>query len=137
MLLTKASEYALLSLMLISRQNQPVDAEKLSTELNISKSFLAKILQNLARADILKSFKGANGGFLLERNSSEISLFDIIESAEGRHVQVFACTGGNPSECAKNDLNDCSVWQILNILQVKIDDFLKDLTLEDLIKAQG
>ncbi len=49
MLLTKASEYALLSLIYISQKDVPVDVDTMSGELDISKSFLAKILQNLAR----------------------------------------------------------------------------------------
>jgi len=48
MLLTKASEYALLSLILISKEDYPIDVDTLSKKLNISKSFLAKILQSLA-----------------------------------------------------------------------------------------
>ena len=65
MLFTKASEYALLSLILISQKSSPVDVDTISNELKISKSFLAKILQNLAKDGVLKSFKGANGGFAL------------------------------------------------------------------------
>ena len=49
MLLTKKSEYALLSLISIMKSEHPKNVDVLSRELNISKSFLAKIMQNLAR----------------------------------------------------------------------------------------
>ena len=65
MLFTKASEYAMLSLILLSQAKHPKDVDTISSELGISKSFLAKILQNLAKEGILHSFKGANGGFVL------------------------------------------------------------------------
>ena len=52
MLLTKASEYALLSLIMISQKETPQDVDTLSTGLDISKSFLAKILQALAKEGI-------------------------------------------------------------------------------------
>jgi len=52
MLLTKKSEYALLSLVVIAKNNSPINTDDLSAQLNISKSFLAKILQNLARHNI-------------------------------------------------------------------------------------
>ena len=45
MLLTKKSEYALLSLISISKQKEPINVDILSKELQISKSFLAKIKQ--------------------------------------------------------------------------------------------
>ncbi len=57
MLITKASEYALLSLIVLSRATSPMDSETLSKELSISKSFLAKILQSLAKSGILNSYK--------------------------------------------------------------------------------
>lgn len=62
MLLTKASEYALLSLIYISSKSTPCDVDTMATELEIPKSFLAKILQNLARDGLLHSYKGAKGG---------------------------------------------------------------------------
>ena len=70
MLLTRASEYALLSLALIGESGDPKDVDTLSKQLDISKSFLAKILQNLAKAGILVSYKGAKGGFALKKGST-------------------------------------------------------------------
>ena len=89
MLLTKASEYALLSLIYISQKDVPVDVDTMSGELDISKSFLAKILQNLAREGILVSFKGANGGFMLADKPENISIKKVIESAEKRFLSVL------------------------------------------------
>jgi len=55
MLLTKKSEYALLSLLSISKHKEPINVDILSKELQISKSFLAKIMQNLAKANLVIS----------------------------------------------------------------------------------
>jgi len=74
MLITKASEYAILSLIVLS------------------KAFLAKILQALAKEGILKSYKGANGGFMLERSPEEIDILSIIHSVEGKNPSVFECS---------------------------------------------
>lgn len=82
MLLTKASEYALLSLIIISQKNTPQDVDTLSNQLGISKSFLAKILQALAKENILSSFKGAHGGFMLAKKPEELTLKMIVECAE-------------------------------------------------------
>ncbi|EAH7329047.1 transcriptional regulator, partial [Campylobacter jejuni] len=54
MLFTKASEYALLSLIYISQKETPQDVDSLALELDIPKSFLAKILQTLAKDGLLK-----------------------------------------------------------------------------------
>ena len=52
MLLTKKSEYALLSLVSIAKSDSPKNVDVLSRELNIPKSFLAKIMQNLAKQGV-------------------------------------------------------------------------------------
>ncbi len=133
MLFTKASEYALLALIVIAQSEEPIDVEKLSKQLNISKSFLAKILQNLAKKEILNSYKGANGGFLLSKDCGELSILEIILAVENSGVKVFECS---PSiDSCPNDLAiKCSIWPLLNRLQIKIDKFLEDLKLKDLLE---
>ncbi|WP_314070089.1 Rrf2 family transcriptional regulator [Campylobacter showae] len=133
MLLTKASEYALLSLIYIAQKDAPSDVDTMSGELEISKSFLAKILQNLAREGILVSFKGANGGFMLAQKPEEISIKRIIESAEKRKMAVFECSISADS-CASNKGGMCQIWPMFSALQSKIDDFLDTITLANIIK---
>ncbi len=131
MLLTKKSEYALLSLISISKSDKPKNVDVLANELFIPKSFLAKILQNLAKSDIVKSYKGVNGGFALARGIEEITIKEITISAEDKPPSVFECS---PSVGSCTSAGGCTVWPLLNNLQVKIDDFLEQLTLEDLVK---
>ncbi len=133
MLLTKASEYALLSLIIISQRKTPQDVETLSSELDISKSFLAKILQSLAKNGILKSFKGARGGFLLVKNPANLSLKKIITIAEKKPTKVLECTTEN-GICPSNKAEFCKILPFLNRLQSKIDDFLDNMSLKDIIE---
>ena len=126
MLFTKASEYALLSLILISQKSSPVDVDTISNELKISKSFLAKILQNLAKDGVLKSFKGANGGFALNGEPENLSIKKIIECAEKRELSVF--------ECPSNKASSCQIWSMFSGLQGKIDEMLDAIKLSDIVK---
>ena len=133
MLFTKASEYALLSLIYIAQKDAPSDVDTMSGELEISKSFLAKILQNLAREGILISFKGANGGFMLAQKPEEISIKRIIESAEKRKMAVFECSISQEG-CSSSKDRKCQIWPMFSALQSKIDDFLDTITLANIIK---
>lgn len=133
MLMTRASEYALLSLIVLSKASSPLDSETLSRELSISKSFLAKILQSLAKSDILQSFKGANGGFTLNKPPKEISMLDVMMSVEGKAPAVFDCSPAMQN-CPSEKADICSIWPFLNTLQGKIDNFLADLTLADILE---
>ena len=133
MLITRASEYAILSLILLSSAKEPMDSETLSRELSISKSFLAKILQSLAKKGILKSYKGAKGGFALTKETKEISMLEVMSCVEGKAPAVFECA---PSEkdCPSDRANICSIWPFLHKLQGKIDSFLEELTLADIVE---
>lgn len=133
MLITKASEYAILSLIVLSKAKEPMDSETLSRELAISKSFLAKILQALAKVGILKSFKGVNGGFALNKKAEDIQMLEVMSSVEGKAPAVFDCAPSE-SNCPSDKASSCSVWPFLNKLQGKIDSFLSELTLADIIE---
>jgi|AAUQ01.1.fsa_nt_gi Rrf2 family protein len=133
MLLTRASEYALLSLDKIRKSDKPMGAEKLAKELSIPKSFLAKILHNLAKRDILESHRGAQGGFIIKNSLSQISVYDIIIAAEGRIPSVFDCTQ-YISSCPNGVIGSCSISPFLTTFQRKVDSFLHELTLEELFE---
>lgn len=131
MLLTKKSEYALLSLISIAKSDSAKNVDVLSKELNIPKSFLAKIMQNLAKNDIVLSQRGVNGGFVLKKPYDEITILEITTVAEEKMPSVFECSPSVTS-CPQDIANACSVWPLLNNLQGKINDFLGSLTLKDI-----
>ncbi|RUM69052.1 MAG: transcriptional regulator [Sulfurovum sp.] len=132
MLLTRASEYALLSLDVLRKSDTPLGAEHLANELAIPKSFLAKILQTLAKQDILKSHKGAHGGFMLSKPIDKISVNEVIFAAEGKTPAVFDCTSYT-ANCPNGNIGTCAISPFLFNFQTKIDDFLNDLMLSDIL----
>jgi len=133
MLITRASEYAILSLIVLSKADAPMDSETLSRELSIPKSFLAKILQALAKNNILKSFKGVHGGFSLALEPKNINMLEVMSAVEGKAPAVFECAPSR-EDCPSDRANICSIWPFLNKLQGKIDLFLAELTLADILE---
>jgi len=133
MLITRASEYAILSLILLSKANAPQDTETLSVKLAISKSFLAKVLQTMAKNGILKSYKGVNGGFVLALEPKDINILKVLTSVEGKAPAVFDCSS-SVNNCPSHRAHICSIWPFLNRLQGKIDSFLANLTLADILE---
>ena len=131
MLLTKKSEYALLSLISIAKSSEPKNVDELSKELNISKSFLAKIMQNLAKQNLVVSHRGVNGGFALNKSWETITILEIVVAAEDKLPSVFECSPSIGS-CPNHFAPLCTIWPLLNNLQLKINDFLEKLTLKDI-----
>jgi len=132
MLLTRASEYALLSLDALQKSDIPMGAEQLANDLYIPKSFLAKILQSLAKQGLLESKKGAHGGFMLIKNVHEISVSEIIFAAEGKSPAVFDCTQYSGT-CPNGTIGTCAISPFLANFQSKIDSFLDGLMLSDIL----
>ncbi|TQR28927.1 transcriptional regulator [Campylobacter sp. MIT 99-7217] len=133
MLFTRASEYALLALIYISDKEKPQDVETMALELNISRSFLAKILQVLAKDGLLHSYKGAKGGFTLVKTPKEYTLKEIVDSAEKKQVSVFECSQG---VCPDNKGERCHMFPVLLGLQKKMDEHLNEITLADIVNQK-
>lgn len=134
MLLTKASEYAVLAIDSISKSEKPMGATLIAENIGISKSFLAKILQNLARDNILISYKGINGGFALARPLYQISILEVIHAVEEKPANVFECSN-DLHDCPSHKATECRLWPFLNRLQSKVDTFLQNISLEEILKS--
>jgi Rrf2 family protein len=74
----------------------------ISEAMMVPKSFLAKILQKLVRAGIVRSFRGVKGGFRLGRAPSEINLLEVIEAIDGP-IETNRCVL-DPGSCELNRL---------------------------------
>ena len=131
MLLTKKSEYALLSLVSIAKSDKPKNVDVLSKELNIPKSFLAKIMQNLSKNKIVISQRGVNGGFVLAKPYDQVTILEITTAAEEKIPAVFECSP-SASSCPTDVASVCTIWPLLSNLQGKINIFLEELTLKDI-----
>lgn len=133
MLLTKKTEYAILSLVAIAKSTTAKNVDVLSKELNIPKPYLAKILQTFSKSDILISYKGVNGGFLLNIPPENLTLLKITTISEDKIPTVFECSPSHDS-CPGNRADSCHLWSTLNALQHKIDNFLENITLKDIMQ---
>ncbi|NNF04880.1 MAG: Rrf2 family transcriptional regulator [Rhodothermales bacterium] len=72
-----------------------VPVHEISDKLDVSKHFLAKIIQQLAATGLLRSHRGPNGGVTLARSADRILLAQIIEAIDGRKV-FESCVLGMP-----------------------------------------
>lgn len=89
---TRAGEYAIRGMIRLAKANgeKRVLIANIAKEEGMSKAFLAKQFQRLARAKIVDSTRGAQGGIALARPAAEINLRDIVEAVEGP-VELNRC----------------------------------------------
>ncbi len=83
--ITRETDYAIRCILYLSGKQEEISmVEDIAREMQIPKSFLAKIVQKLSRASLVKSFRGVKGGFQLARPPADISLLDVVEAIEGK-----------------------------------------------------
>ena len=85
MIYTDSGKYAIRALTFMAAQDDqktPASAADVAEAENIPPYYLAKVLQDLARADLLNSVRGRGGGFLLKRPAEEIKVMEILEAVE-------------------------------------------------------
>jgi Rrf2 family iron-sulfur cluster assembly transcriptional regulator len=127
---SKSCEYSLQAVLYLAHQPQgkPLRLRDISERLNIPHHFLNKVLQTLVREKIVVSYKGTNGGFVLERSPKEITLDDIARALDG-DTFLDDCVLGFPG-CG--DSNPCPVHPVWKRAKNTILDMLQKKTLAEL-----
>jgi Rrf2 family protein len=134
MQISRAGEYGVMGLMYLARRfpGRRTMIDEVSRHEGISKSFLAKIFQSLVRAGLVRSMRGAGGGFALAKNPDQIPVLDIIEAVEGRIV-FQRCKMERP-DC--HHIGGCALCGLLERAQNGLKDVLTSTTLADLIQQR-
>ncbi len=105
-MISKGTEYAIRALVyieMINRDGLRPGYREIAREIEAPEQYLAKVLQNLGRFRILGSVRGRGGGFFLEKEAGQISVFDIIKIMEGE--LFFTKCGFGLGKCS--DLSPC------------------------------
>lgn len=76
-------EQAICIVLLISTSSRPVKSGELSKKLDVSDSYLKKIMRQLVKANIVSSIASKTGGFVLLRSPSQITFLDLFNAIEG------------------------------------------------------
>ena len=97
-LFSRKCEYALQGILyLAENQDQGnISAEQIAADLDISRDFISKALQHLAREGIVQSNRGKSGGFSLGKSPESISLLDVVLVIDGNGV-FESCVLGLPT----------------------------------------
>jgi Rrf2 family protein len=83
-LITRDTSYALHAICYLSKQkDRIISVDELVKELKVPRAFARKILQKLNKEGILKSYKGAGGGFSLNKRPEDIYLLDVMQVFQG------------------------------------------------------
>ena len=135
---SKACTYAIRAVLYLAThgsETKKLGVKEIAQALEVPKAFLAKLLQQLARHNLMASSKGANGGFYLTKAHRKASLRDIIECIDGKDA-LTGCILGLPV-CSSE--NPCPLHAETLKFRGGLDDAISSSTVEsftDAIKRQ-
>ena len=113
----------------INSNGKYVSLKIIAERQQISKKYLEQIMTMLVKANLIETVRGNTGGFKLIKKPSEYTVYEILNATEGSLAPVDCITNNT---CAmKKVCKTHAFWQGLDDV---INDYLKNKTLEDLIK---
>ena len=130
--LTKKADYALIAMRHLAEHSGPASAKDLAEAYGIPQEALAKILQRLAKAQLLRSLHGTRGGYTLARDARHISALEVINVIEG---PLFMTSCLSHRDCDQNDR--CTVREPLRKVGESIQQVLAKLTIFDMRDEAG
>ncbi len=133
-MISRALDYALRSLVYMAshRERQYFGVREIAESVDVSRTYLGKILQQLVKAGYLTSTTGPGGGFALAREPKDIPIFHIMEAIEENMHLLDRCILGL-AECS--DQNPCPVHSTWKDCRKKLVTKFRKTTLADALKT--
>lgn len=130
MQISRRVDYGLRAVIYLAGQNAEkcCSIAEIAQQQSVPKKFLEKIIQDLMRKELIKSKRGACGGYILARPAETISFYDVIEALEGP-IAVNACMDTHLS-C--DQLPRCTMIGVWSEVQKKITEVFTRTTIADL-----
>lgn len=138
MRITTLAEYGVIcALHLAKRADEgPVTGRDIAERERLPVDYVEQILLRLRRADIVRSTRGARGGYALARPAESISIRDVIEASEETTFDLH-CVSHPVGEERCSSAQTCSIRPVWLLLQRKIDDVLDGVRLSDLLLEES
>lgn len=116
----------------MNKEKGPVPLRDLASRQEISAKYLEQLLIPLKGAGLVKSVRGARGGYVMALDPYQISLYDIVRSLEGPLAPVECVQ--DPESCER--VGGCTVHMIWGDMGKLLVDYLTNLTLGQLMERQ-
>ncbi|MYR08280.1 Rrf2 family transcriptional regulator [Gordonia sp. SID5947] len=135
MKLSTGVEWSLHCCVVLSQADRPVPAARLAELHGVSKTYLAKHLQSLARANLIVPAEGRDGGYALTRGPGAITVLDVVQAVDGTQP-AFRCTeirqqgilAAPPEQC----VSACGIAKVMAAAEQAWRASLSGVTIADL-----
>ncbi|HEY8803813.1 MAG TPA: RrF2 family transcriptional regulator [Clostridium sp.] len=112
----------------INYGEQPVSIKSISERQSISEYYLEQLFSALRRAKLIKSVRGSQGGYILNRKPEEITVYDVINVLEGP-IEISNCI----DDGACNNIDCCATRLLWKKIKNSIDSVTSSINLKDIV----
>jgi len=132
--LSKKSEYALMAVryLAINSNGNYSTARDISLHYDIPYELVAKVLQQLVKRNIISSYQGVRGGYLLVKTPDQISLMEIISAIEDNY-QITNCMNEKSSQKDCSHFDCCMIRDPLIKVQREIDKVFQNMKVNQIL----
>ena len=134
MKLTTKGRYAVMAMadLALFKERGPTSLTDISLRQNISLAYLEQIFIKLKNKNLVKSIRGAKGGYILEIPAEDIKISNIIAAVD-EEVKMLNCKKESKKGC-NNKSTKCITHNLWDQLDQHINNFFEKVKLQDLIK---
>ena len=133
MKLSSKSRYAVMALVDLARFDDiyPVSLRDISLRQGISLDYLEQIFSKLKKNEIVKSIRGTQGGYVLNKNPNDIKLTNIFHAVDEK-VKTVQCKKESKRGC-NGKATKCITHNLWDELEIHINTFFENKSLKDLL----
>tara|TARA_Y200000002_G_C22593379_1_gene626237 strand:+ start:42 stop:467 length:426 start_codon:yes stop_codon:yes gene_type:complete len=134
MKLTTRGRYAVMAMadLALFKDKGPISLTEISLRQNISLAYLEQIFIKLKNKNLVKSIRGAKGGYVLEIPPENIKISNIIAAVD-EEVKMLNCKKESKKGC-NNKFSKCITHNLWDQLDKHINNFFEKVKLQDLVK---
>jgi len=118
----------------LDQKSGPVQVKEISKRQAIPERFLEQVMASLKKAGLVEAFRGAQGGYILAKSASKISLADVIQALEGPLTLMECVSEESSQRCDQVSL--CVIRDVWIGVQSAIVEALASITIDDMCKKK-
>ena len=137
MKLTTKGRYAVMAMADLASysKKKPVSLSEISARQNISLAYLEQLFSRLKNKKLVRSSRGSQGGYVLEKPASEINISNIFYAVD-EEIKTLNCNKDSKKGCNNKSVK-CITHELWDDLENHINKFFENIKLADLTKKKN
>jgi Rrf2 family protein len=127
---SQTAEYALRAVAYLAQEGEPRTVAQIAAATKVPPSYLSKVMQSLARAELVVSQRGLHGGFRLARPTDQLCVYDIVQAVDPIQ-RITKC----PLDLPQHSKNLCKLHQRMDDTLAQVELVFRQTTFAEVLET--